>query len=178
MYASALKHGDVLIYEHPEDAPPVERAIRLVEGSRFIHCGVVVWTVDSGLLVLEQPDGRVWAPVCNYQAHPGEIIHAVRPKFLTPATDYKLLTPMSYGYLMIADAMINHGLGWVKQGWQYKPFLSPLTPNNVNCAGLVGLQLQLPKNTAWCKSIWTLEPDDYFNHTETFHYLDTVEWGK
>ena len=74
-------------------------------------------------------------------------------------------------------SLVNHLIGLFKKGWVYRPYLCRLTPKRDNCSGVVAIQLNLEYNASeWCGSNRMIEPDDFYNHTETFEYLGEVVW--
>lgn len=176
MHKSKLEHGDVLLFAHaPEHQSLFVRGIRLVTGSTFVHAGVVV---DNGQykLVLEQLAERTFEPVDYYRPDVGASIHVLRPKFDVPPTDPSLINRNGYGYWSIADCLANHLVGLFSKR-DYKVRFGKIKPDNVECAGLVAQALGLQDRALWCKDNKVVEPDDYFNHDETFWYLGVVDWS-
>ena len=169
---SLLRHGDVLLYEHRSHQSFFARGIRLVEGSRIVHCGIAqAASDDTGtyLLVLEQLAERTFEPVKYYRADVGEVIHVVRPCKYPPKTDESRFCRLGYGYWGIVDSLVNHLMGHILLGhWRKRRMLGLLKPNNVICSQLVGLCLGLED---WA----TLEPDDYYNDRVRFEYLGVLD---
>ena len=174
-----LRHGDVLLFEHRSHQSFFVRGIRLICGSRIVHCGVIqqATAIDvevddlpiDYLLVLEQLAERTFEPLQFYHEDAGEVIHAVRPRKYPPKTDPSRFNRLGYGYWGIVDCLLNHLMGRITLGhWRKRRMLGLLKPNNVICSQLVGLCLGLPD--------WGLmEPDDYFNDSARFEYLGIVE---
>ena len=174
--ASDLKHGDVLLYRWRSGQSFYERGIRLVTGSQYVHCGIVQDTVLDRV-VLEQLTKRTFTSVAAYRGEDGAEIVAVRPVFKVPVTKAPLLNNNAYGYAAIVDSLVNHLMGRLSKGWTPRPIFGSEDASTVDCATLVARALDLPTKTTWCKYTEVVEPDDYYNHTETFMPLGTVVWG-
>jgi len=168
----------VLLYTHHRTGQSLMvRGIRLVTGSRYVHCAVVQ---DFGYtkLVLEQLGERTFTDLRLYRDDAGEHIYVARPAFDPPKPPRgAFFQKIAYGYLGIVDCLINHAicrLSWGK--WVYRPMLGRLTPRNIICSTLVAQVLDLSRNTTWCKCPAVVEPDDYYNHRESFSFLGEVDW--
>ena len=173
-----LQHGDVLIYEHKSHQSFLVRAIRLITGSKFVHAAVVV-KVNEELYILEQQQQRMHSRIDFYYAFVGEVIHCVRPKFEVD-TNINILDfyRENYGYINILDCLLNHTVSILTlKHWVFKPILVKLfRTKTIVCSALVAKVINLFSHAAWCKHITTIEPDDYYNHKETFDYLGIVVW--
>ena len=179
MKFSELLHGDVLLYEHRKKANFITKAIRLVTGSQYVHCGIVL-EIDRKKYILEQMTERMHSYTPLYYNFDGEVIHCVRPTFAIPEiNEYKVCQRYNYGYHGIVDCLINHFLGRISFGlWEYKPLLTRLIKTERTiCSTLVARILDLQNNTKWCKYPEVVEPDDFGNHVEDFVYVGTVEWS-
>ena len=175
--ASDLRHGDVLLYEHKRNQSLFVRGIRLITGSKFSHVGIVQ-DVSYTKLILEQLSEREYSDFHFYKPDVGEVIHIVRPRFPVPPTDSRLINHQGYGHWGIVDCLINHALGRLLFGkWTYRPMLSLLKPDNIICSALVATVLRLNFSAPWCSYLQVVEPDDYYNHAETFQYLGIVDWA-
>ena len=174
--STELRHGDVLCYTYRTHQSIFARGIRLITGSQFVHVGVVLET-PSGMIILEQLGERAFNLKDLYHSMPGEDVFAVRPRFTPFAATYGLIDRSDYGYLAIVDCLLNHALARLTFGaWKYRPVISRLQPNRVMCSTLVAQVLKLPLFAPWCKHTAVVEPDDFFNHTETFEHLGYVQW--
>ena len=179
MKASELKHGDILLYEEGRQATTASRLIRLVTGSKFTHVSIVqeIYRIK---FVLEQLGERTHSYVPLYYVAPGEVVHCVRPKFTPVKATVKIFERKPYGYWSICDVAINHFIGLFNKNWVYRPWFMRWVKNpNIDCSILVGEALNLKDEASWCNHLGVLEPDDFYNHTETFEYLGVVEtWSE
>ena len=178
MLSNELMHGDVLLYEYKKRASFLTRCIRLITGNKFIHSSIVR-KIDGKLFILEALSSRLHSYVPFYYTYLGEVIHCFRPKFPIPDVIEKpYFVPETYGFLCVADSLLNHTLGRVTfRKWEYKPFLQQFfNATHTDCSVLVAEMLDLEKNTDWCKFNRVVEPDDFSLHPETFEYLGIVEF--
>lgn len=177
MKVGDLRHGDVLMFEYRRYDKLIPRAIRLVTGSHITHVGIVQ-EVFGVKVVLEQLSLRTHTLLNFYPRNSGEKIEVARPNFNVPKVNKYLFIPEKYGYWSIVDCLINHALGQVPfLKWEYRPFFTKWTKTRKeNCSNLVAHALDLSKNVPWCKFPDVVEPDDFYNHTETFTNLGTLEW--
>jgi len=169
-----LQNGDVLLYEHKRHISFFALAIRIITGSKFVHSSIII-NKSNNKFVLEQLSIRSHCFLPFYYAFPGEIIHAVRPFFPVPEIDNSYFNREGYGYRNIIDSLINHTVGLIFKNWKYIPFISVHSTKD-NCSVLIAKILKLSTNAIWCKFPEVVEPDDYFNHSESFHYLGVVDW--
>jgi hypothetical protein len=174
-----LQHGDVLLFNRRQHQSITVRLIRLITGSQFTHCGIVV-KVDGQLYVLEQMNERMHSRLDFYYAKLGETVVCSRPKFtVDPNVNILDFYRENYGYTNIIDCAINHFMHRITFGkWEFRPILVPrLKAATIICSALVATVLQLDKHATWCKYLGVVEPDDYANHTETFDILGEIEFA-
>jgi hypothetical protein len=179
MNYTELQHGDVLLFNRRQHQTITERLIRLITGSQYTHCGIVV-KVDGQLYVLEQMTERMHSRLDFYYAKLGEVIVCARPKFeIDQNINILDFYRENYGYTNIIDCALNHLFGRVTFGkWEFKPILVPrIKASTIICSALVATVLQLDKHAAWCKYVGVVEPDDYYNHAETFNILGTIDFA-
>ena len=174
MHYSELRHGDVLIYEYREGQSIYAKLITLITGSKYAHCSVVLEYGKGRFFVLEQMTQRMHSMLEIY--NPKEIVHCVRPKFtVSKFVQPKWFERKTYGYANIADALINHFIGVFLRNWRYRPYFSKKW-KNPDCSTLVSIVLNLKLNTRWVEFDSVVEPDDFYNHDESFEYLGEVKW--
>jgi hypothetical protein len=176
-----LLPGDLLLFEYRIRQSLVERGIRLVEGSKFVHCGTIEQPRPGcAPIVMEalSPQRR-FDELAVYTGSPdGTVVHVLRPKFPIEPLDLSLVTRESYGYLGIVDSLINHGLKLVLFGhWRFRAMLGLLTPNALICSALSARRYRLDRHADWCPDYRVVEPDDYYNHPESFDYLGRARWA-
>ena len=175
MKASELQHGDVLLYDWRSHAAITTQGIRLVTGNANTHCSVVQ-EIYGNKFVLEQLGDRMHSFLPFYYAMEGEEITCFRPKFPPPPADPTNFTRNPYGYLCIADALLNHCIGLFSKR-RYKPRIVNLFKSkNIDCGVLVGRVLELEENASWCYDVAILEPDDFIKHPESFSNFGVVDW--
>lgn len=175
--ASKLKHGDVLLYKYVSHASIIDKGIRLITGSFFVHTSVIQ-DIGYTKIVLEQLTAQRDFSVLEFYRPDAYVeIHVVRPTFEPPETDKSLINHASYGWVDIWDSLLNHLMGRITFGhWEKKPMLSK-NAKVVDCSTLNALALKAVTNcSSWCKYPSVVEPDDYFNHVESFDYLGRVDW--
>lgn len=173
---SDLKHGDVLLYQWKKHGNFFVRAIRLITGSKIVHSGIVI-EKDGDKFIVEAMGYRMHSYVPLYHAYHGEVIYCVRPKFPIPYMPDTLFERRRYGYLNIVDCLVNHFLGLFNSKHVYTPYCAHYFKNtNLMCSALVAKALKLPENTKWCNYIEVVEPDDYWNHNETFTRMGVIRW--
>lgn len=178
--ASQLQVGDALLFEYRVNQTIAERGIRLVTGSKFVHVGTVEQPYPPfAPIVMEQMTLRLFEEVALYTGAPdGTVVHLVRPKFEVEPLDPTLLQRANYGYLGIGDCLLNHGLSALTlRHWRYRAMMGLLTPGRIVCSALAAKRYQLWKHTDWCLDWRTVEPDDYYNHSESFDYIGQVAFG-
>ena len=166
MKSTELLHGDVLCYEHATRAKLMVRGIRLIEGNKLVHTGIVR-KIDGKMFVLQQLFERQHCYLPFYYPEMGEVIHCYRPKFVIVDIDEKKwFRRESYGYLCLADELINHMLGRLTlKHWQFKPLLQNFfNYQHCDCSVMVAEMLDLETTTKWCRSNRIVEPDDYSLH--------------
>ena len=179
MKSSDLKHGDVLLFDWQAHQTFYERAIRLITGSRFVHCGVVQEVIlienENGkpyagfLFVLEQLQERRCEPVELYRPDPQCVIICMRPKFQPLSFNAFNVNHDGYNYWAIADSLINHALHRLTlKRWQFRTMLTKQKPDLRDCSQLVALVLG---DKEW----QTCEPDDFVND-QHFDNLGIIEW--
>ena len=182
MKSFELRHGDVLLFDWRAHQTFYERAIRLITGSRFVHCGVVQQPrlvvgnpygppgqTCEFLVVLEQLQECRCEPVELYRPDIQCAIICMRPKFQPLPFDPANVNHDGYNYWAIADSLINHALHRLTlKRWQFRPMLTKLKPDLRDCSQLVALVLG---DKEW----QTCEPDDFFND-QHFDNLGIIEW--
>lgn len=178
MKASDLLHGDVLLFDWRAHQSIYERGIRLITGSRFVHCAIVQSIVlmanEDGMPyvfvnhVLEQLQERRCEPVELYKPDPQCSIICVRPKFTPLSFNAGFVNHAGYNYWSIADSLINHFLHRLTlKRWRFWPMLTKLKPDLCDCSQLVADVLGMAR--------WDIcEPDDFIN--SSFDNLGAVEW--
>jgi hypothetical protein len=156
MLRTDLKHGDVLCFKYLGNHQNlVERGIRLVEGSRFVHVGVVQEAFGA-LLVLEQNGTRTFVRTSGYTLPAGAEMWCFRPMpQMVPPTDTNLLRQEGYNYGLLIDCLINHGIERVLLRWDRREFFGKLSRNQI-CSTLVAYALNF-----WPTAL--PEPDDFAN---------------
>ena len=183
--ADTLQVGDALLFEHRIHQSVVVRGIRLVTGSKFVHVGTVEDPLCSMLptappdpVVMEQLITRTFERVALYLGAPaGTVVHALRPKFPIEPLDMTLLERSVYGYLGIADCLLNHGIGLIPGlHWRHRAMLGLLTPNHIVCSALAAKRYRLYLHTDWAPDYRVVEPDQFYNHSESFDYLGRVSF--
>ena len=179
--ASQMLVGDALLFDYRSAQTFVERGIRLITGSEFVHIATVEQPrEDCTKIVMEAiSPRRLFEEVPLYAGVPGDtVVHLLRPKFPVEPLDFTLLARETYGYLNVLDCLLNHAIDRVTlRHWRYRAMLSHLTPNQLDCSALVAKRYQLWKHAPWCTDFRVLEPDDYYNRNESFDYLGQVAWG-
>jgi hypothetical protein len=173
MRSSDLCHGDVLLFNWQAHQSIYERGIRLITGSRFVHCAIVQEVILGPyvrtILVLEQLQERRCEPVELYKPDPQCSIICMRPKFTPLPFNAAFVNHAGYNYWSIADSLINHLLHRLTlKRWQFRPMLTKLKPDLYDCSQLVAKLLN--------DKLWqTQEPDDFFNNS-AFDNLGIIEW--
>jgi hypothetical protein len=168
MKIAELIPGDILLFREGQHSPLVAKGIRFITGSEYYHCGIMV-PHQGTLQLLEQGFRR--------EIHPIELledIQVVRPKFPIDLDPKEISEGTFYGFTCIIDALVNHGLSRIGDysklfSWSYLPMLSSLW--GFDCSALVAEVLRLKEYTSWCEHSKVCEPDDFWNHIETFQRL-------
>lgn len=174
-----LQHGDVLLYENTKRPSFYARCIRLIEGSKFVHCSITMNKLATGKqlnckLFLEQLSPRMLSVGEIYAMEPGEKIFVVRPLLDTPGPLTKEMGKQEpYGYACIFDSLINHFIALFYKKWQFRSFLT-LIFKHLDCAALVAKILN-SSYSIYFENPYIVEPDDFYNdekHFKRMGYLD------
>ena len=167
-----LRHGDVLLFNHRSHVPLFARCIRLITGSKFTHCAVIIHTDMDEMLVLEQLHERQYSLLHYYQPDVGAEITVMRPRFYIPTTGVELrINHSGYNYWSLVDCLINHLMGNLTCGrWKRRAMLSRKKEGLRDCSQLVGWVLSMEN---WRE----LEPDDFCDRErKRFFYLGVLEF--
>lgn len=178
MNYTELRHGDVLLFTHKEKANLLQKLIRLIEGSVFVH-SAIVREVNGQYFILEALTLRTLSYVPFYYVDEGEQVFCFRPTFKIPEIDErKCWKHEPYGYLCLADSTLNHFLHRLTFGkWPFKPIFQHLFHYfRMDCSVLVANMLEVSANTSWCKYNDVVEPDDYALHPSDFVPMGEVRW--
>lgn len=174
-----LQHGDILLYENSKRQTFYGRSIRLITGSKFVHCAIVMTKLASGKqlnckLFLEQLSCRMLSVGEIYTRDAGEKIFVVRPLLDTPGPLTKeFAKPESYGYFCITDSLINHFIALFYKKWQFRSFLG-LRSNKIDCSALNALILN-SSYSIYFANPKIVEPDDFYNHEEMFKHMGYLD---
>jgi hypothetical protein len=178
MLYTELRHGDILLFTHKEKATFLQKLIRLIEGSSFIH-SAAVREVDGKLYILEALTLRTLSYAPFYYLEDAEEVFCFRPTFNLPEINEKSFWRHEpYGYLCLADSALNHFLHRLTFGcWTFKPIFQQLFRYRaMDCSVLVANMLEVSANTSWCKYNDVVEPDDYALHPSDFVPMGQVMW--
>lgn len=163
-----LRTGDVLLFERGNSRGSFfGRVIRLVQGSRYTHCAIVIlrggtpWVADQDGVVSFRPltSYALTVPVSVWR-HPAIQWH-------TPAMMFYATSRIGdrYGYPSLFECMWAHLAGWLPFNVR-KPLVLPPNPELVTCAGFIAQMMQFsadPCPAFAAVSAYT-EPDDFCGH--------------
>lgn len=157
MNRADLKHGDVLCFKYLGNHQNlVERGIRLIEGSRFVHVGIVQSVFGATLLLQQDGGWRTFGRVADYKLPAGAEMWCFRPMpQMVPPMNVDLFKQEGYNYGLILDCLINHAIEQVLLHWNRREFFGRLSKKQI-CSTLVAYALNY-----WPRAV--PEPDDFAN---------------
>ena len=166
--------GDVILFRRGgKQGNLIGRFVRLITGSEFTHCGMVVQDYNGEFFVAEQDNGSGHLTHINKfymirRVKPEQLAVYRRKNIFMPQSSFLLVfdaLKKGYGYANLFDALINHGIGLFIEHFRYRPFLSKFT-SSYTCAGYIAKQYmelvggKLPYDFPNWK---VAEPDDFAN---------------
>jgi len=155
--------GDVLLFESPKGFQPVDSAIRLIQGNKYIHCALVMQKGENPLVVeidtsfkLRVVNLSVSTAGRTFVVAENTDIHVDEQELLLSALEIK---GSSYAYEKIVDALINHLMGrLLGADYKFRPFISHNNETRFICSTCVSYLLSKAAGLPFDPDA---EPDDY-----------------
>lgn len=183
-----FKNGDILLVRGGQGGNVFGHLVRLITGSEYTHCGVIIQDNLGIFNVVEQDSstGHV-TPVAFFcevrRLLPENLAVSRYPDLRMLPSNFSTICAKlrtRYGFLSLMDALINHPLGrlfsWFGKEYTRRPFLSTFT-STFTCAGFI-TKILLGLVTQDFPDYRVAEPDDFVRFGFKVVAEGVEIWGK